>query len=1108
MASTFTDLGIEKMATGENAGTWGDKTNTNLEIVEKAIAGYVEQAVTSGGTTALSITDGDATESTSVARHAVIKLTGTITGNSIVTVPDSIEKVYIVTNGTSGAYTVQFKTASGTGVTFGVSEKTTKLFYSDGTNIVDAGFSGGTDLDGKELILDADADTSITADTDDQIDIKIAGADDFRFTANTFTALSGSGVVIPDGGLTLGSTAVSSTAAELNLVDGITAGTISASLAVIVDSNKDIAGFRNVTLTGELDAATGDFSGDVDIDGTLEADAITINGTAIGSVYAALSGATFTGNIEIDVASGDPAIILDTQGADKYYIGVDDSDSDKFLIKTGGTVGSGSGFSVDSSGNLAGTGNLSVGNELYLASDDSLISMGANFEVAIYHDHNNGFIFRNELTTDDTPIVLTLQNKEADIAANDKIGVINFQAHAESTGTDAILVAAGIEAVSEGDFSSSNNATKLSFKTAASEAAAEKMSLSSAGLLTVADDIVFKDGGTIGVSSAVDAMTVSSGGIVTFKDDILIKDGGTIGSASDADAITIASNGQLTLTQTLIGTALDISGDIDIDGTTNLDVVDIDGALTQDGGAVFNEAGVDVDFRVESNTNTHAIFVEGSSSHIGINTSSPQSDLHVTGSDTSTSVIIENTNADASAAPDLFLFRNSSSPADDDSLGNIEFRGKNDNTEDTRYVINNAKALDVTDGTEDGQIEWQLLNAGSFQKILTMNPTEVVINEDSASTDFRVESNGNDALLFVDGANDHISIGGNSDAGGLLNVFGKVIFKASDNSDNLELLTTDADANSGPNLRMYRNSSSPADSDLIGNIQFEGRNDNSQDVVYGEISARANDVSDGTEDGLIFIKAMTAGALTEYMRFDPGSGGIVINDDSADLDFRVESNGQANAFKIDAGNDTASFAVPVDIDAGVTIDNITIDGTEIDLSSGDLTVDVAGDITLDAGGGDIRFDAGGSEYGKINLSGNNVNLHATINNADILFKGEDNSSTITALTLDMSAAGAATFNNDVTAFSDKRLKDNVETISNALDKVCAMRGVTFTRNDNDNKPGTGVIAQEMQEVFPVVVKENNDELNTLSVSYGNLVGVLIEAIKELKNKVEKLEEEK
>jgi hypothetical protein len=237
MASSFSDLGIELMSTGENAGTWGDKTNTNLQIVEKAISGYVEQAVTSGGTTALSITDGDATESTSVARHAVIKLTGTITGNSIVTVPDSIEKVYIVTNGTSGAYTVQFKTASGTGITFGVSEKTTRLVYSDGTNIVDAGFGGSLDIEGRELVLDADGDTTLTADTDDQIDIKIAGADDFQFTANTFTAQSGSSIVVPDGGLTFGSTAITSTAAELNLLDGVS-GLVQADLTKLaaVDS--------------------------------------------------------------------------------------------------------------------------------------------------------------------------------------------------------------------------------------------------------------------------------------------------------------------------------------------------------------------------------------------------------------------------------------------------------------------------------------------------------------------------------------------------------------------------------------------------------------------------------------------------------------------------------------------------------------------------------------------------------------------------------------------------------------------------------------------------------------------------------------------------------
>jgi hypothetical protein len=300
MASTFSDLGIELMATGENAGTWGTKTNTNLQIVEKAVAGYVEQAVTSGGTTALTITDGDTTESTSVARHAVIKLTGTITGNSIVTVPDSIEKVYIVTNGTSGAYTVQFKTASGTGITFGVSEKTTRLVYSDGTNLVDAGFGGSLDIEGRELVLDADGDTTLTADTDDQIDIKIAGADDFQFTANTFTAQSGSSIVVPDGGLTFGSTAITSTAAELNILDGVTStatelnkldGDTSATSTTVADADRvvlndngtmvqvavtdlaayfddEITAMPNLTSVGTLT--------------TLTVDSIIINGTNIG----------------------------------------------------------------------------------------------------------------------------------------------------------------------------------------------------------------------------------------------------------------------------------------------------------------------------------------------------------------------------------------------------------------------------------------------------------------------------------------------------------------------------------------------------------------------------------------------------------------------------------------------------------------------------------------------------------------------------------------------------------------------------------------------------------------------------------------------------------
>jgi hypothetical protein len=137
MASTFTDLGLEIMATGENAGTWGDKTNSNLNLIQQALAGYEAVTVNGTGTTTLAITDA----TISNGRNAVIKLTGTITGNIVVTIPDTTEKTYIIENGTVGVFTVEFKTVSGTGYTFGATEKETRILISDGTNIVDTGFS-------------------------------------------------------------------------------------------------------------------------------------------------------------------------------------------------------------------------------------------------------------------------------------------------------------------------------------------------------------------------------------------------------------------------------------------------------------------------------------------------------------------------------------------------------------------------------------------------------------------------------------------------------------------------------------------------------------------------------------------------------------------------------------------------------------------------------------------------------------------------------------------------------------------------------------------------------------------------------------------------------
>lgn len=144
MASSYTDLGLELMVTGENSGTWGNKTNTNLELIQQGFAGYQEVSIAGGAqTTALAVTDG----TLSNGRNAVIKLTGTITGNQIVTIPDSIEKIYVFENGTTGAFTVQIKTVSGTGPTFATANKGQKFVYSNGTDVIDIalGVPGGSD---------------------------------------------------------------------------------------------------------------------------------------------------------------------------------------------------------------------------------------------------------------------------------------------------------------------------------------------------------------------------------------------------------------------------------------------------------------------------------------------------------------------------------------------------------------------------------------------------------------------------------------------------------------------------------------------------------------------------------------------------------------------------------------------------------------------------------------------------------------------------------------------------------------------------------------------------------------------------------------------------
>ena len=285
-------------------------------------------------------------------------------------------------------------------------------------------------------------------------------------------------------------TSITSTPAELNILDGVTATATELNYLDITTLGTAAASKALTWASDSTWTAAGGTCANLGTVTTVDINGGTIDGAVIGGA---------------STAAGSFAALAATTGTFSGVLKTDDTTD-----ATSTTDGS-----LQTDGGLSVALDAVVGNDLIMLSDAAVIHFGVHKEVTLTHVHDSGLTLKHTATADDKPITLTLATGETNMEADDVIGVINFQAPDEGEGTDAILVAAGIAAVSEGDFSATNNAAKLSFRTAASEAASEKMSLSSGGNLTVSGDIILDDGGSLKEAGGTAAITFDGSGHVT-----------------------------------------------------------------------------------------------------------------------------------------------------------------------------------------------------------------------------------------------------------------------------------------------------------------------------------------------------------------------------------------------------------------------------------------------------------------------------------------------------------------------------------------------------------------------------------------------------------------
>ena len=927
---------------------------------------------------------------------------------------------------------------------------------------------GTSSLEFKDLFIDGTANIdSLVADTADinggTVDGAIIGGS--SAAAITGTTITGTSFVI-------GSADINE--AELETIDGVTAGTVAASKAVVVDSNKDIASFRNVTLTGELDAGSLDISGDADIDGTLEADAITVNGATLNEVITDAVGGMVSSNTETGIA-------------------VTFEDGDNTL-------------------------------DFVLGSSQTTISSLLNTSLVIGRDADNDIDF----ATDNNII---------------------FRA----AGADQIKLQDGaLVPVTNNDIDLGTSS--LEFKDAFFDGTVTADAF--AGPLT--GNVTGNVSGTAAtVTGAAQSNITSLGTLTTLTVDNVIINGTTIGHTDDTDLITLA-DGVLTVAGEVDAVSLDVSGNVDIDGTLEADAITIDGVTLAE--TISDTVGA----MVSSNTETN------------ITVSYDDSDNTL---DFVIGTLNQDTTGNAATATALETARNIHGVSFD-GTGNIDLTEVIQDTVGAMFSSNTETNITATYQDADGTIDLVADAATSFvvedddgTEVTIDNGKELKIIGSGITTNFTDTSDGSDAdpfdlTLTIDAAQT-----------GITSLLATDIKIGEDDETKIDFETADE-------IHFY---AANAEQVFVSDGVFGPQTDSDVDLgttgvrfkdayvdsitVTGEVDGASLDISGNADiDGTLEADAITVNgtALDEFIQDTVGAmvssnteSGISVTyqDGDGTLDFSVSGGGTTINNNADNRLITGSgTADTLEGEANATWNGNTLaltagaGNTGISLTDGSTNYGfIGGGNALKSGGSandfSFRTDTGSIDFytngqnlrlaiesdGVINTSesvrigsgstfeNEACNIKKTGNNDDavlaldsdtgdasfyrfIRFYRKNSNSSLAKLDYDLSGDSIS-----LAVESDERYKE-ITGPAVGLDLISRLEPIKYTREETGVTDGCGFSAQAYKQAFDDIgeyargVTVGSDTVKW-ELDYAPLVPNLVKAIQEQQEQIEVLQNE-